>query len=79
MLAQFQEPVVARQPTAARTGVWSIRPAQALRWASVYRPLAPTTASVDDHRVTVVRMVGLTALVLLAALLGGVGAWLLTP
>ncbi len=71
-------PAVAEK--AARTGVWAIRPDLALRWATVEplhhpEPLLPPA----DTSFGVVRALGVVAMVLVAGLLGGVGAWALTP
>lgn len=64
---------------AARTGVWAIRPDQALHWASV-TPLPhpqPLPPSVDTSSAAM-RAMGVVVMVLVAGLLGAIGAWALT-
>ncbi len=69
-------PAVAEK--AARTGVWTIRPDQALRWANV-SPLPAPRALPQDTSLRVLHALGVATMVLVAGLLGGVGAWALTP
>ena len=66
-------------PTAARTGTWTIRPDQALRWASISQPGVPMPAPVVNNSFGAVRALAVVAMVLVAGLAGGVGAWAITP
>ncbi len=65
-------------PMAARTGVWSIRPDQALRWSTISEP-APTSEAVEQAPFSPARALLVVALVATAGLLGAVGAWALVP
>ena len=68
---------VQEDPTATRTGVWAIRPDQALRWAGPVptRAQAPPLAS---SALKGARALGVLSAVVIAGMLGGVGAWALT-
>ncbi|MCR9159111.1 MAG: hypothetical protein ACE37F_09685 [Nannocystaceae bacterium] len=63
------------QPTSARPGTWTIRPDQALRWASVSAPQAPAAVATGGP----IRALTVVLLVLVAGLVGGVGAWAIAP
>jgi len=63
-------------PAPARTGVWTIRPDQALLWACV-NPSPPMPAPVLEPRLSLRTAVALVGMVALAAVLGGVAAWAL--
>ncbi len=65
-------PAVRNEPTAARTGVWTIRPHQALRWAR----RSPTPGETESaSAMPLIRALGVLGAVLAAGVLGGVGAW----
>ncbi len=66
-------------PTAARTGTWTIRPDQALRWATISQPGVPMPAPVVHSSFGAVRALGVVAMVLVAGLAGGIGAWAIAP
>lgn len=71
-------PAAQEEPTAARTGVWTIRPDQALRWAQQ----SPTPDNGDPlvpSGGTMLRALGVLSAVFVAAMLGGVGAWAISP
>lgn len=70
-------PAVREEHTAARTGVWTIRPDQALRWA-VRSPAPRSTGPLAPSGAAMVRAVGVLSAVLVAGMLGGVGAWALS-
>lgn len=71
-------PAAREEHKAARTGVWAIRPDQALRWAQQSPtpgdgdPLVPSAGAL-------LRALGVLSAVLVAAMLGGVGAWAISP
>ncbi|MGH1344927.1 MAG: hypothetical protein ACRBN8_25430 [Nannocystales bacterium] len=69
-------PAVRDEPAAARTGVWTIRPDQALRWAR--RSPTPGESSTAVSATTFLRAVGVLSAVVIAGMLGGVGAWALS-
>ncbi len=63
----------------ARPGTWTIRPDQALRWASISQPVVPMPAPVLNNSFGAVRALAVVAMVLVAGLAGGVGAWAIAP
>lgn len=68
---------VREEPTAARTGVWAIRPHQALRWTP-RSPEPPTAELAAPSAASMLRAAGLMGAVAVAGMLGGVGAWALS-
>lgn len=56
-----------------RTGVWAIEPKHALHWAQRTAPPPRTPPQAALHAFAVV------AMVVVAGLLGGFGAWAVTP
>ena len=72
-----EHPAIQEEPRAARTGVWTIRPDQALRW-SVRSPTPGDPESLSPTGAAIVRAAGVLSAVLVAGMLGGVGAWALS-
>jgi len=70
-------PAVRDEPSAARTGVWTIRPNQALRWAR-RSPTPGEEGGLTPAATVAIRAVGVVSAVLLSGMLGGVGAWALS-
>lgn len=70
-------PAMRAEPTATRTGVWTIRPDQALLWSR--RSPAPGDAEPGPpSAAAMLRALGVLSAVLVAGMLGGVGAWALS-
>lgn len=72
-----QLPDVRAEPTAARTGVWTIRPDQALRWA-IRSPAPGGATAIDPPGLAMLRALALLTAVLVAATFGAIGAWALS-
>lgn len=78
-LTELSGGLPAPPPAAARIGTWTIRPDQALRWAHISQPMAPVAAPVVESSFGVARALAVVAMVLVAGLAGGVGAWAISP
>lgn len=65
------------EPKAARTGVWTIRPDQALRWAR-RSPAPGERTQPTTSAAAILRTAGVLSAVLVAGVLGAVGAWALS-